>query len=69
MGKSTYSLISVLAIVLAVSFIGIPGVVTGLAADQNSVLNPDPDHIQGAKGDKTIKVRPRNDTDDYRNLQ
>lgn len=34
-----------------------------------SEVNPDPEHIQGKSGDRTIKVRPRNDADDYRNLQ
>ena len=31
--------------------------------------NPDPDHIQGSSGDPTIKLVPRNDIEDHRNLQ
>lgn len=31
--------------------------------------NPDPEHIRGSQGEALIKLLPRNDIDDYRNLQ
>ena len=69
MRKTICSLVLVLA--LAFSFMSTPvnGAASALPADPKGIVNPDPDHIQGKSGDKTIKVRPRNDADDYRNLQ
>jgi hypothetical protein len=69
MGKTICSF--VLALTLALSFMNPPvnGAASGLPADPKGIINPDPDHIQGKGGDQTIKVRPRNDPDDYRNLQ
>jgi hypothetical protein len=71
MAKSIYGLVCALTLFLVISFIGTPvnGAVSGLPADQKGLLNPDSDHIQNVDGGKTIKVCPRNDDGDYRNLQ
>jgi hypothetical protein len=71
MGKTIFGLAFVLALALVFSFSvsSVNGAAPGLPADRKGVTNPDPDHISGANGDQTIKVRPRNDADDYRNLQ
>ena len=43
---------------------------SGAAADNlTGTANPDPSHITGAPGDDTIKLQPRDDIDDFRNLQ
>jgi hypothetical protein len=70
MGKANYGLAFVLALTLAFSFSPMPvnSAVSG-PTDQKGPANPDPEHISGASGDKTVKVRPRDDADDYRNLQ
>lgn len=71
MRKMRVSLLLILSLTLAFSSMSTPvnGADSGLPADPKGIVNPDPDHIQGKSGDKTIKVRPRNDPDDYRNLQ
>jgi hypothetical protein len=71
MGKTICSLVLAMALALALNFMSTPvnGAASGLPADPKGIVNPDPDHIQGKSGDQTIKVRPRNDPDDYRNLQ
>lgn len=49
--------------------------VTGLLGDRlaaenlTGTANPDPKNIIGSSGDSAIKLQPRNDVDDFRNLQ
>jgi hypothetical protein len=71
MGKTICGLFFASVLALAFSFMGtqVDSAAPGLPADRKGVANPDPDHISGANGDKIIKVRPRNDADDFRNLQ
>ena len=46
------------------------GINSGDAAESlTGTANPDPSHITGAPGDDTIKLQPRDDIDDFRNLQ
>lgn len=71
MRKMRVSLLLVLTLTLALTFMTnlVIGANSDLPSDPKGIVNPDPDHIQGKSGDQTIKVRPRNDPDDYRNLQ
>ncbi|MEW6208475.1 MAG: hypothetical protein AB1631_08910, partial [Acidobacteriota bacterium] len=49
--------------------IACPGASSSDQADLKGSPNPDPQNITVASGAQTIRVRPRNDSEDFRNLQ
>lgn len=64
----TYQLFTAL-LMTATMWLGC-GVNPSLAAESlTGTKNPDPAHIKGASGDATIKLTPRNDIEDHRNIQ
>jgi hypothetical protein len=71
MSKRVSWLICVAILATAVTLTNVAADIPALAsqADVKGTPNPDPGSITVAQGTKTIKVRPRNDADDFRNLQ